>query len=227
MSEEAVKFIGDITHRFGMPNRIIIDLGKAFTGSVFWDFCQENTIDVNYSSVAHPRCNGLVERANNMVLQALKDRIYDDTSNYATRWLAELPHVIWGLRTEVSSAVGFSPFFLVYGSEAVLPTDVAFGAPRIQFYEEGEAEQMRRVDLDSLEEQRLVAVMRQARHDQQLRHYHDNNVKKTSFNVGDLVLRRIQKTDDMHKLSDPWGAPFIITEVISPSTYRLQRGDEQ
>jgi hypothetical protein len=33
-----------------------------------------------------------------MVVQALKDRIYDDTSNYATRWLAELPQVIWGLR---------------------------------------------------------------------------------------------------------------------------------
>jgi hypothetical protein len=75
-----------------------------------------------------------------MVLQALKDRIYDDASNYATRWLAELTHVIWGLMTQVSSAIGFSPFVLVYGSEAVLPTDVAFGAPRIQFYEEGEAE---------------------------------------------------------------------------------------
>jgi hypothetical protein len=57
MSEEAVKFIGDITHRFGVPNRIITDLGKAFTGSVFWDFYQKNTIDVYYSSVAHPRCN--------------------------------------------------------------------------------------------------------------------------------------------------------------------------
>jgi hypothetical protein len=34
-----------------------------------------------------------------MVLQELKDRIYDDASNYATRWLAELPHMIWGLRT--------------------------------------------------------------------------------------------------------------------------------
>jgi hypothetical protein len=95
-----------------------------------------------------------------MVLQALKDRIYDDASNYATRWLAELPHVIWGLRTQVNSATGFSLFFLVYRSEDVLPIDVAFGAPRIQFYEEGEAEQTRRVDLDSLKEQRLVAVMR-------------------------------------------------------------------
>jgi hypothetical protein len=163
--EEAVKFIGDIKHRFGVPNRIITDLGKAFTGSVFLDFCQDNLIDVYYSSVAHPQCNGQVERANSMVLQALKDRIYDDASNYATRWLAELPHVIWGLRTQVSSATGFLPFFLVYGSEVVLPTDVAFGAPRIQFYEEGEVEQTRRIDLDSLEEQRLAVVMRQARHD--------------------------------------------------------------
>jgi hypothetical protein len=223
-SEEAVKFIGGIKHRFGVPNRIITDLGKAFTDSVFWDFCHENTIDIYYSLVAHPRCNGQVERANDMVLQALKDRIYDDASNYATRWLAELPHMIWGLRTQVSSATGFSPFFLVYGSEAVLPTDVAFGASRIQFYE---AEQTRRVDLDSLKEQRLAAVMRQARHDQQLRRYHDRNVRETSFNVGDLVLRRIQKTDGMHKISAPWEGPFIITEVISPSTYRLQWGDGQ
>jgi hypothetical protein len=130
-SEEAVKFIGDIKHRFGVPNRIITDLGKAFTGSVFWDFCQDNLIDFYYSSVAHPRCNDQVERANGMVLQALKDRIYDDASNYATRWLAELPHVIWGLRTQVSSVTGFSPFFLVYRSEAILPTDFTFGAPRI------------------------------------------------------------------------------------------------
>jgi hypothetical protein len=142
-----------------------------------------------------------------MVLRALKDHIYDDASNYATLWLAELPHIIWGLRTQVNSATGFSPFFLVYGSEAILPTDVAFGAPRIQFYKEGEAEQTRCVDLDSLEEQRLATVMRQARHDQQLRCYHDRNVRETSFNVGDLVLRRIQKTDGMHKLSAPGKDP--------------------
>jgi hypothetical protein len=153
-----------------------------------------------------------------MVLQALKDRIYDDVSNYATRWLDELPHVIWGLRTQVSSTTGFSPFFLVYGLEVVLPTDVAFGAPRIQFYEEGEAEQTRRIDLDTVKEQRLAAVMRQARHDQQLRRCHDRNVRETSFDVGDLVLRRIQKIDGMHKLSAPWEGPFIVTEVISPST---------
>jgi cobalamin biosynthesis protein CbiG len=45
-SKEAAKFMEDITHRFGVPNRIVIDLGTAFTGSNFWDFCQDNLIDV-------------------------------------------------------------------------------------------------------------------------------------------------------------------------------------
>jgi hypothetical protein len=45
-SKEATKFIEDITHRFGAPNRIVNDLGKAFTGSDFWDFCQDSLIDV-------------------------------------------------------------------------------------------------------------------------------------------------------------------------------------
>ena len=176
-------------------------------------------IDVYYSSVAHPRCNGQVKHANGMVLQAIKDRIFDDANNYATHWLAEFPHVIWGLHTQVNSIRGFSPFFLVYRSEAILPTDIVFGAPRIQHYDKGEAEQTHRVDLDSLEEHRVAALMRHARHEQQLHRYHDRNIKERTFNVGDLVLRRIQKTDGMHKLSSPWEGPFIVTEVIGLATY--------
>jgi hypothetical protein len=31
----------------------------------------------------------------------------------------------------------------------------------------------------------------------------------------------------MHKLSAPWEGPFIVMEVVSPSTYRLQWADGQ
>jgi hypothetical protein len=103
-----------------------------------------------------------------MVLQAVKDRIFDDASQYATKWHAELPHVIWGLRTQVILVTGYSPFFLVYGSEAVLSTDVAFGAPRIQHYEEGTAEETRKVDLDSVKEHRVAALVRHTWYEQQL-----------------------------------------------------------
>jgi hypothetical protein len=141
--------------------------------------------------VAQPRCNGQVEHANGKMLKGIKDRIFDDTSQYATRWLAELPHVIWGLRTQVSSTTGYSPFFLVYGSNAVLPTNLAFGAPRIQHYEEGAAGETHKVDLDSIEEHRVAVLMRHTCHEEQLCRYHERNVHEWSFNVGDLVLRRI------------------------------------
>jgi hypothetical protein len=58
-----------------------------------------------------------------MVLHAIKDCIFNDASPYTTRWLAELPHVIWGLWTQVSSATGYSPFFLVYRLEAIWRTE--------------------------------------------------------------------------------------------------------
>jgi hypothetical protein len=141
--------------------------------------------------------------------------------------VAELPHVIWGLRTQISSVTVYSPFFMVYGSEAVLPTDVAFGAPRIQHYEEGTTEETHKVDLDNIEEHRVAALMRHTRYEQQLRRYHDRNVRERSFNVGDMVLRRIQSTKEMHKLSVPWEGLFIVMEVVSPSTYRLQWDDGQ
>jgi hypothetical protein len=96
-SKQAAKFMEEITHWFGVPNRIVTDLGKAFTRSNFWDFFQDSLIDVYYSSVAHSRCNGQVERANSIVLQVIKDRIFNYASQYVTRWHAELPHVVWVL----------------------------------------------------------------------------------------------------------------------------------
>jgi hypothetical protein len=79
----------------------------------------------------------------------------------------------------------------------------------------------RKVDLDSIEEHRVAALMRHTRYEQQLRCYHDRNMRERSFNVGDLVLRHIQTTKGMHNLSAPWEGPFIVMEVVSPSTYRL------
>jgi hypothetical protein len=64
----------------------------------------------------------------------------------------------------------------VYRSEAVLPIDLALGAPRIQHYREGTAEETRKIDLDNIEEHRVAALMRHTQHEKQLHRYHDRNV---------------------------------------------------
>ena len=92
---KVAEFIEEKSHRFGVPNRIITDLGTLFTGSEFWDYCQEICIDIYYASVAHPRCNGRVERANGLILQGLKARIFYPIEKYRAKWLQELPRVVW------------------------------------------------------------------------------------------------------------------------------------
>jgi ribonuclease HI/transposase InsO family protein len=135
-SEQAVAFFTNIIHRFGVPNSIITDNGTQFTGKKFLDFCEDHHIRVDWAAVAHPMTNGQVERANGMILQGLKPRIYNDLNKFGKRWMKELPSVVWSLRTTPSRATGFSPFFLVYGVEAILPTDLEYGSPRTKAYDD-------------------------------------------------------------------------------------------
>ena len=84
--------------------------------------------------------NRHVERANDMALQGLKPRIFNRLNKFSARWVEELPAVLWSLRTTPSRATGNTPFFMVYGFEAVLPTDLKYGAPRIRAYDKHGAE---------------------------------------------------------------------------------------
>jgi hypothetical protein len=84
------------------------------------------------------------------------------------------------------------------------------------------------VDIDGLEEARCVALVQSARYLEGIRLNHDHNVKERSLNVGNLVLRRIQNPEGVHKLSSPWEGPFTVAGVTGLGSYRLQtlEGDD-
>lgn len=151
-SKKAVQLLDDVIHRFGVPNTIITDLGSNFTGGEFWDFCEDHGILVKYVVVAHPRANGQVERANGLILEALRKRLFRYHDARPGRWLKELPVVVWGLRTQPSRSTGVSPYYMVFRSEAVLPTEVTFQSPRVENYIEDTANQAQEHDIDALEE---------------------------------------------------------------------------
>jgi transposase InsO family protein len=163
-SEEAVKFFTDIIHRFGVLNSIITDNGMQFTGKKFLRFYDDNHIMVDWATVAHPRTNGQMERANGMVLQGLKPRIFNKLNKFGGRWVAELLVVLWSLRTTPSRAMGYMPFFMIYGAEAVLLTDLDYGAPRVIAYKELEAKEYLENVVDQLDEACGVALARSAKY---------------------------------------------------------------
>jgi hypothetical protein len=62
-----------------------------------------------------------VERANAEILRGLKIHTYTELEKHGTKWVDQLPSVLWGNRTTPSRATGETPFFLVYEAEACLP----------------------------------------------------------------------------------------------------------
>jgi hypothetical protein len=206
-ADRVLDFQDELIHRYGLPHSIITDLGSNFNNHPFWEYCGNSGMDVRYVSVAHPQANGQVECANGMVLGALKKRLHDAGNTKGGKWINELPNALWGLRTQPSKPTRQSPYFLVYGSEAILPADVMWDSPAVEQYDEGVSEDSRRVDIDRLEEARCAALVQSARCLEGFQRYHDHNVKERSFNVGDLVLRCIQNTEGLHKLSRPGKVP--------------------
>jgi hypothetical protein len=66
--------------------------------------------------------------------------LYEEPEDYCSKWIEKLLKVVWGLRTQVSKATGYSPLFLIYGLEVVLLAYLIWTPPKIKQYEEGEAE---------------------------------------------------------------------------------------
>ena len=61
-------------------------------------------------------------------------------------------------------SAGFTPFFLAYGVEAMLPSDLDHGAPRVKAFDRDQAAEAQQDVVDLLEEAHEITVIRSARY---------------------------------------------------------------
>lgn len=61
-----------------------------------------------------------------------------------------------------NQSMGFTPFFLTYGSEAVLPSDLDYGAPRVKAFDLDRTAEAQQDVVDLLEEARETTLLRSA-----------------------------------------------------------------
>jgi hypothetical protein len=207
-----ITFMRDVILRYDYPHNIITDTGTNFTKGAFARFCGHNGIQLDIASIAHPQANGLV-------LADIKPRMIVPLERSPGCWLDELPAMLWSLRITPNRSTGYTPFFLVYGAEAVIPADVEFDSPWVTQYSEEDVEEARQDSVDLLEEARNIAASRSAVYQQDLCCYHSWRIRPLSFHEGDLVLRWVQGTKGRHKLSPPWEGPFIISRALHNNAY--------
>jgi hypothetical protein len=99
------------------------------------------------------------------VLRGLKTRTFKKKLEACGRgWMDELQSVLWSIRTTATKPTGETPFFLVYGAEAVLPHEVRHRSSRVLAFDEARQDAVRGEDLVLGEERRRQASLRAARY---------------------------------------------------------------
>ena len=188
-------------------------------------FSLDKGIIIKYSANYYPHGNGVAESTNKNLIRILKKTVIDNQRN----WHNQLPNSLWVDRVTPKEAIRNSPYFLVYGQEAILPNGIYL--PSLQLDQDSNEEpssamQQRINTLLMLEEEREKAKSKFSSHQQIVKRWFDKHkAKENNFEVGDLVLKwdRVNEPKGKHsKFQSLWLGPFQVDENIGVGTYRLQ-----
>jgi ribonuclease HI len=215
-------FWQNIVCRFGMPKAITVGNGTQFDAEAFKDFCDQIGMKIHFASVRHPELNGLVERANGIIMMGIMKLIFNQPRG---KWPEELIKVVWRNNTTVSRSTGFTPFKLLFGDEAITPEEAKARSIRTVASAEDEADYS--VAKDAIEGTRLQAVENINKYQAEIIKWRDRKVRLKNIKLGHLVLQRVANPDTVGKLQLKWEGPFLVVSSSRPGSYRLKDMDDK
>jgi hypothetical protein len=214
-----------IITRFGIPESLVFDNAKYFSSLKLTEYALDKNIKIKYSTNYYPQGNGLAESTNKNLIKILKRIV----TKHQRNWHLSLPNALWADRVTIKTSLGNSPFFLVYGQEATLPTHTFLPSLQLALSvqdEECPVMQQRLNMLLKLEEERENSKQNLMQHQELVKIWFDrNSVGNKYFQEGDLVLKW-DKENEMKgkhtKFQKLWLGPYQIYEKIGPGTFKLK-----
>ena len=200
--------VEEVISRHGVPSQLLSDRGPCFLSRLLLEVCSVmGTKKVN-TSAYHPQSDGLVERFNRTLTDMLAK-----TVKPGVEWDARLPYVLFAYRATLQVSTSESPFFLLYGRDPQLPTELALSPPV----------QRDSVQLDDYKSRMVRAMsetwelarqsIKKAQGKQKI--HHDKTARNAEFKVGDRVFAFMpaMKTGPAYKLARPYKGPYRVMQL--------------
>uniref|UniRef100_I1PU42 RNase H type-1 domain-containing protein n=1 Tax=Oryza glaberrima TaxID=4538 RepID=I1PU42_ORYGL len=135
-----------------------------------------------------------------------------------TGWLPEDEAEAKRLQLTPTRPTKFSLFMLLYGDEAMTPTELGANSPRVTF---SWGEEGREVSLELLEGVRVEALEHMRKYATGTSATYNKKVRLTELLPGHLVLRKKEDPIAVGKLESKWEGPYLIKHKSRMGSFRL------
>ena len=216
--------IEQIYPRFGCPLQIVSDNGTENVNKVMKETLAKLKIDHVLTSVYHPQNNAKVERFHRTLHDVLAKKVADDQQT----WDLFLNQALAAIRFNISESSKFSPFFLLYNRDVVLPIDNIL-QPRRKYV----GEKYHQIALQ--EQHKSFVIVRNClrRAKKRQAKYADKGTKEIEYKVGDPVYYKNPRKGKFGMKYLPYyriikkkgSVSFVIKSQLDGSTTKAYAGD--
>ena len=208
-------FKDNVWRLHGTADKIISDRGPQMSAHSFRDLCKSLGITLALSTAYHPQTDGLSERTNQEVEQALRTTI----SFHQDDWVTWLPIIEFALNNRYHSGLKTTPFYANYGYHPQIGSLPRITSP-IESVEDF-VDHIHEVQKNTKESLEKAA--------EDMKKFYDRHRNKTpEFEVGQKVLldnSNLALNRPSRKLAEKYSGPFEIIEKIGTHAYRLKLPD--
>ena len=201
---------------FGIPERIHSDKGAAFESSMMRELCKVWGVAKSRTTPWHPEGNGVVERGNKDLGNALRTFLLTrDESD----WDLLLPHLTRAVRSVPHSMTGETANYMMFGRELSLPEDL-LAEPNLPLSS--------REDYVGDLIDRLQAAHDFVRSKQEEIRAEDQQAPPL-FSAGDYVWLKAKRhpKGTTPKLQPKWQGPYKVLEAYNNHTYLVDLNSRQ
>ena len=213
--------------KHGIPDEIVSDRDKLFTGHVWKRLHHRLRISLSFSTSYNPSANGQVERTNGTMIDIMRAMI----AHNPDLWPSYLSMAEFAYNNSYHSAIGMSPFFANYGYHPRFPglTNKIMDRNMIAGNEVLDGSQRDLFDkhLKTLQLIWSVAQQKMAEAQDAYSIQFNREHRDTTFEVDDLVMvhKTAYNNGAYTKFHHLWYGPFRITEKLSDVTFKLELPD--
>ncbi|XP_068118921.1 uncharacterized protein [Hyperolius riggenbachi] len=191
---------------YGLPQKLHSDQGRDFESKLIKELLSMLGVKKSRTTPYHPQGDPQPERFNRTLL----DMLGTLPSEKKQHWSRHISAVVHAYNSTKHDSTGHSPYLLMFGREARLPVDLAFGISPDDTSitsHKGYVDRLRRNLKTAYEKAQIASSSRE----QQNKRRYDLRVRIHHLQPGDRVLLRNLGLRGQHKLSDRWSSqPYIV-----------------